>query len=367
MTMSNQLDFYSGIQPYSKTTLLRIWNFWHIGSIRFVWLLAMIITVYILFRSYNEPKPSHSVFDRKKSDSLPLVQSKTAFIDEYGDLRSSLSPNLRWCMRNPFLKPYHQNIVLELEIRWLTWYESRLQISYETLKNNAQKIGDWNASIIDLAYPPHLPLPCPFEKNLTRVGGVSGGSKILCGVELLQSFNNCVIYSLGSYNDFQFEFDLLERTSCNIHTYDCTSSAPVQPKDRLEFHQICLGDASKFQRYIYPYHYNTLNQNFENASFFKRFDETIKENHHHEIHILKMDIEGGEYSVFSDLLSPKNGLSLPYQISFESHWWNRDIYHAILHQTVFSQLWSFGYRILQHEYNDGDHTCVEWTLMRVFC
>jgi hypothetical protein len=58
---------------------------------------------------------------------------------------------------------------------------------------------------------------------------------------------------------------------------------------------------------------------------------------------------------------------LPYQISFESHWWNRDIYHAILHMSLFSQLWRSGYRLLQYELNEGDKSCIEWTFVRFFC
>jgi hypothetical protein len=38
--------------------------------------------------------------------------------------------------------------------------------------------------------------------------------------------------------------------------------------------------------------------------------------HNSSIHVLKMDVEGGEYAVFADLLLSENA---PYQISFESH------------------------------------------------
>jgi methyltransferase FkbM-like protein len=101
--------------------------------------------------------------------------------------------------------------------------------------------------------------------------------------------------------------------------------------------------------------------------YYMTFDQILKMQNHSKIHVLKMDIEGGKYSVFVDLLKNISRSDLPYQIAFETHWWNRDIYHAILHMSLFSQLWTSGYRLLQYELNDYDPSCVEWTFMRMFC
>ena len=305
-------------------------------------------------------------FMARENSSIDDVEGKSAFIDSSGYLRSVLSPKLRWCTANPFLKPYDQNVVLDFELKWVSWKRTQLLTAYEILKNNALQIGDWNGGMVYLAYPPSLPLPCPYPNNLTRIGGIHDGSKVICGIEILKPPTKCTVYSLGSFGNFDFEWGLLKNTSCEIHTYDCTIPAP-QPIERMTFHQICLGDASKLQKFMHPYNAQKENPIFNNASLFQSFNKILEDNKHSEVHILKMDIEGGEYSVFSDLLCQANERSLPYQISFESHWWNRDIYHAILHQKMFSQLWESGYRILYHEYNPGDHTCVEWTLMRVFC
>ena len=129
-----------------------------------------------------------------------------------------------------------------------------------------------------------------------------------------------------------------------------------------------MGGERQLQRYIFSAHLQR--QDFERANgsqSFRRFEQLLYENGHARVHVLKVDIEGGEYSVFADILTQFNSTKLPYQISFESHWWNRDIYHAILHQHVFAQLWQSGYRFMQHELNPWDNACVEWTLMRVFC
>jgi len=97
------------------------------------------------------------------------------------------------------------------------------------------------------------------------------------------------------------------------------------------------------------------------------YDRLLEVTNRRNVHVLKMDIEGGEYSVFADLLKNPTRIDLPFQISFESHWWNKDIYHGILHISLFTQLWRSGYRLLQYELNPGDPACAEWTFLRVFC
>ncbi|CAF4768960.1 unnamed protein product [Rotaria socialis] len=301
-----------------KSTIGRSWRFYTI---------ALIISGFLIVSTFKLIWKNPTVqLNAWKNRLVGYSEHKAAFIDSSGYLRSVLSPDLRWCTANPFLKPYNQSVVLALELKWVVWQRSQLRTTYEILKNYALQIGDWGGGIVHLAYPPSLPLPCPYKNNLTRIGGIH-----------------------------------------DVHTYDCTSPPPGGKTERMTYHQICLGDTSKLQKFMYPYNTQKENITFKNESLFKRFHTILAENKHDEVHILKMDIEGGEYSIFSDLLCQMNKTNLPYQISFESHWWNRDICHAILHQKMFAQFWTAGYRILQHEYNPGDHTCVEWTLMRVFC
>jgi hypothetical protein len=75
---------------------------------------------------------------------------------------------------------------------------------------------------------------------LERVGRDGDGGKFVCGLRNLKA--PCVIYSLGSYNDFSFEQSVSDATLCEIVTADCT----VDPKDvkalppRTKFIPICL-------------------------------------------------------------------------------------------------------------------------------
>ena len=60
----------------------------------------------------------------------------------------------------------------------------------------------------------------------------------------LQKLDNCLIYSIGGNNQWQFENAMLELTKCEVHTFDCTGEIDrfhVPKNDRLHFHHICLG------------------------------------------------------------------------------------------------------------------------------
>lgn len=289
------------------------------------------------------------------------------FFDADDLLRTNLSPGLRWCVSNPFLVHFDPKVLKHLEIKWNLWKDNELRRTYETLHAYASS-SKGAENIVQLAYPTTHPLVCP-KHMLKRYGASSRDSgKLLCALQYLPMDINCTIYSLGSRNEFEFEEDISRQTRCNTHIFDCTSSPPSQPIPRAHFYEICLGEISPLQQYMYPYsRQNTTTESFFTLKNFMSFKRTLLKNEHTAIHILKMDIEGGEYSVFTNLFTQKNIKILPYQISFESHWWNRDIYHAMLHLGIFSEFWRTGYRFMSHEVNGNDPSCVEWTLMRVFC
>ena len=68
--------------------------------------------------------------------------------------------------------------------------------------------------------------------------------RYVCGMSYLQKLDNCLIYSIGGNNQWQFENAMLEQTKCDVHTFDCTGEIDrfqVPKNDRLHFHHICLG------------------------------------------------------------------------------------------------------------------------------
>jgi len=84
-------------------------------------------------------------------------------------------------------------------------------------------------------------------KNFSCVGGDCGAdeAKIICGFEELQQNQNCIVYSIGSNNQWKFELDIINRTQCNVHTFDCTGKFARFHKpshSRIHFHHICLSN-----------------------------------------------------------------------------------------------------------------------------
>ena len=61
------------------------------------------------------------------------------------------------------------------------------------------------------------------------------GSKVMCSASGLEP--PCIIYSLGSRNEYDFEQDMLERTSCHVHSFDCTVEGRSINPSRHTFHK----------------------------------------------------------------------------------------------------------------------------------
>jgi hypothetical protein len=86
-------------------------------------------------------------------------------------------------------------------------------------------------------------------------------SKIVCGIGRLEEkepaakkeeTSPCVVYSIGGNNQWAFEKVILEQTTCEVHTFDCTGlRSRFQPRfppeyaGRHTFHHVCVGTAHK--------------------------------------------------------------------------------------------------------------------------
>lgn len=203
---------------------------------------------------------------------------------------------------------------------------------------------------------------CP--SGLTRIGGTDDGGKFLCAVEKLEDSDDCVVFSLGSAGKYEFEQGIFETTkSCITHTFDCTVDAPPPPqiRGRTIFHHICIGDP-------------------EGRSNFRSLQSLQAEFAPNGISLLKMDIEGFEWDVFTSLLWADTNAypvgreydALPHQMSFELHWWTiagrRDYTHGDV-ALLFKSLYDAGYRLLSREDNHGspDGCCAEFTILRYLC
>jgi hypothetical protein len=307
-------------------------------------------------------------------------------------LVSALSPGLSYCKHNPFLKGYKREVIETYERRYYNWRISgQFGRLYSMLTDyfHAEGVHPEDPSAEDghfmtyhtkignilqtIVYPTKDVFPC-------KAGLKSYANKILCDLDQLAEEDGCIIYSLGSNNEFNFEQNLSTVTKCQIFTFDCTSSPPKTNIKRVYFEETCVGHQQEpddshrnLQLRLFPY--PRPPKGWESAKAIPLIKSVKLESYHTimrrlnqtRIDVLKLDIEGAEYGLFVDLLQwGTTRYSLPYQLSFETHWWHRDIGHAMLTLQMFEELWRAGYRFISN-IPQSDSSCFEWTALRVFC
>lgn len=118
----------------------------------------------------------------------------------------------------------------------------------------------------------------------------------------------CVVFSIGSNNQWFFELNVFKESNCMIETFDCTTNAtiPTHIKSRTRFHPYCLSKTSNLPTSSYK----TLQELIALTGRTKGPD------------YLKMDIEGYEWGVLQGFIETAlvNGHDfLPKQIYAEFH------------------------------------------------
>ncbi|GBF97879.1 hypothetical protein Rsub_10234 [Raphidocelis subcapitata] len=151
---------------------------------------------------------------------------------------------------------------------------------------------------------------CPPGQQLLRYGKPGDGGKLLCDLSGLAA--PCLVYSLGSNGDYSFEADILKRTPCDVHSFDCTfNGSSIQPA-RHYYHKVCLGQPP-----------SDPEPSGARASDFKSLEGAMEWLGHEgmRIDVLKVDIEGHEVNVLSTL---RPGQRLPEQLVVEVHMLRHD-------------------------------------------
>eukprot|EP00798_Chlamydomonas_sp_ICE-L_P006840 gene6840-30816_t len=193
---------------------------------------------------------------------------------------------------------------------------------------------------------------CPPHTPLTRYGVGQAGDptegKLLCGVDSLQP--PCVIYSIGSNNQYEFEESILAKTKCQVFTFDCTVAQGKTLSENHQFHKICIGQSAQAGA----------------GANFKSLTEVTQMLNHPKIDVLKIDIEGFEVSVLEDWI--ETDPVLPFQLSIEMHFkpigpapFARESEMILL----FTHLYNLGYAIVSKENNMIGDCCAEYTLIRI--
>ncbi|KAG9123839.1 hypothetical protein FRC07_013797 [Ceratobasidium sp. 392] len=158
---------------------------------------------------------------------------------------------------------------------------------------------------------------CPHA--VERIGINADGGKYVCGLHRIADKPDCVIYSFGINGESSFEAELLERTSgCQVWGYDFSvqSFGPEVAKNRK------IAYRSHFQAWGLA---GSSNHGPGQNPPMYTLPELMELNGHTFIDVLKIDIEGYEFSTLTDLLKAYAGQPLPFgQLQVEIHAWIHD-------------------------------------------
>jgi len=81
---------------------------------------------------------------------------------------------------------------------------------------------------------------CQHER---RIGKLGDGGKWICDPHRISMQDSCLVYSVGSNNDFSFEEYVLKEigSHCEIHTFDFGNYSEGAKKAGVHYHQVGLG------------------------------------------------------------------------------------------------------------------------------
>ena len=196
----------------------------------------------------------------------------------------------------------------------------------------------------------------PHRAALMRYGGRADGGKWLCSMAELEP--PCVVYSIGSWGDIDFEEAMSSNTPCQIYTFDCTVPPERMPNSlppRTFFEPVCIGEDSA-------------------DGSFQALTTIAKRLGHPKLHLLKMDIEGHEFGVFAamraayDADPPGSYNFLPLQISVEFHLHTlpeEPSARAQMLYSAFQNLLDMGYVVVSREFNLKCPHCEEFVFIRL--
>jgi hypothetical protein len=200
---------------------------------------------------------------------------------------------------------------------------------------------------------------------------------------------NCIIYSIGGNNQWAFEIDVLMRTTCDVHTFDCTGDisrfTQIPSTPRLHFHHVCLGTQHEAGVLL-----STSSSSSSSCQGYQKCGETwtlaeIQTNlGHGHIDLLKVDIEGFEWPLLEswvDLAWNDTNFVLPYQIMMEVHYrtqfsvlWpegvvssSQDFKSPVQVVKLFESLLYMGYVVIERDDNQWCGHCTEITIVRIRC
>lgn len=209
------------------------------------------------------------------------------------------------------------------------------------------------------AADPHIWYQLNWDPSFTcqherRVGGTGDGGKWVCDPHRIDP-KRCLVYSVGSNNDFSFEESVLREVSesCEIHTFDPTvGTNPSQKPDDVEFHPWGLA-TDNFQK---------------GGQTFKNMKQIVKDLGHEgrTIDILKIDCEGCEWHTYTGWFG--QGVDVR-QVQVELHEGTHNAKGRIrpVADYFFTYLQDNGYVIFHKESNSlgSRGRCIEYAFLKL--
>jgi FkbM family methyltransferase len=149
-------------------------------------------------------------------------------------------------------------------------------------------------------------------RQLTRIGSDYGG--YFLDISILPQ--DPVIYSAGIGLDISFDLALIRRHDCTVHAFDPTprvqewlEGQSLSPQFR--FHPVGIADFDGSADFFLPPRPDFLSHSMVESRQYSadsirvpvmKLSSVMRELGHNRIDVLKMDIEGAEYAVMSDLI-----------------------------------------------------------------
>ncbi|KAG8886277.1 hypothetical protein FRB98_001374 [Tulasnella sp. 332] len=163
---------------------------------------------------------------------------------------------------------------------------------------------------------------CPRET--ARVGTLGDGGKWTCGMSRIAQQPSCIVYSVGINGESSFEAEIIETTKCEVWGYDYSV-------DRFG-PEIEESPDLKARSHFFPYALGGKDDHGPGANPpFYTLPTLMLMNGHSFIDVLKIDIEGYEFGLMTDLIKHYEGRPLPFgQLQLEIHGWGKS-FEEFLH------------------------------------
>jgi Methyltransferase domain len=241
---------------------------------------------------------------------------------------------------------------------------SRKAISKERVHNSVGKKNPWNpiGTYFQMNWDPDF--ACFLEDSIG--GKVGDGHKWICDPIRLASQPDCLVYSIGSNAQFDFELHLSQiAPNCEIHIFDPDDYSKNLARTSIRnatYHAWGLKATDKTKSDHHHVKANSLQlkqrRNFLHSAKYLTLPESIDILGHQgrRIDIIKIDCEGCEWELHNDLLQQDLR-----QIVIEVHWLNKNT-----HQ-FFTDLTNQGYVIFHKESNIqwAFGKCIEFSFLKL--